>query len=130
MKTFEVGKSPPMEINITSLIDVTFMLVVFFMLGASFEKPAVTLALPQASSRETPENVALTVSVDSGGRIFFEGAEVDQAILLARLSALGPELETVALECDSGTDFGIAVEVMDTIKTAGARNVAIRHDPK
>jgi biopolymer transport protein ExbD len=117
-----------MEINITSLIDVTFMLVVFFMLGASFEKPAVTLALPQASSRETPENVALTVSVDSGGRIFFEGAEVDHATLLARLSALEPE--TVALECDRGTDFGMAVEVMDTIKTAGAKNVAIRHDPK
>jgi biopolymer transport protein ExbD len=130
MKTFEGGKSPQMEINITSLIDVIFMRVVFFMLGASFDKPAVTLTLPRASSRETPEKTALTVSVDDGGRIFFEGAEVDHETLLSRLSALGPELETVSLECDSGTDFGVAVEVMDTIKTAGAKNVAIRHDPK
>jgi biopolymer transport protein ExbD len=130
MKTFEEGKPPRTEINITSLIDVIFMLVVFFMLGASFEKPAVTLTLPQASSRELPERLSLTVMVDSGGRIFFEGTELDHASLLSRLSAYGPELQTVALECDSKADFGNAVAVMDIIKNAGARNVAIRHDPQ
>jgi biopolymer transport protein ExbD len=130
MKTFDHGRSPQTEINITSLIDVIFMLVVFFMLGASFEKPAVVLNLPQASSRERTEKLFLAVSVDSGGRIFFEGAEVDHETLLGRLATFGPELETVALECDSRADFGIAVAVMDTIKAAGARNVAIRHDPK
>jgi biopolymer transport protein ExbD len=130
MKTFADEELPQTEINITSLIDVIFMLVVFFMLGAHFEKPAVTLALPQAASRETPEKRSHTVTVDAGGRIFFEGQELDQATLLSRLSAYGPELETVALECDRAADFGSAVAVMDIIKTAGARNVAIRHDPK
>jgi biopolymer transport protein ExbD len=130
MKRFDGGQTPQAEINITSLIDVIFMLVVFFMLGASFEKPALTLTLPQASSRDIPERPLLTVAVDSGGRIYFEGAEVDHETLLSRLSARGPELDLVALECDGGADFGIAVAVMDTIKNAGARNVAIRHDPR
>jgi biopolymer transport protein ExbD len=129
MKTFEGEGAPRTEINITTLIDVIFMLVVFFMLGAHFEKPAVTLTLPRASSRELPENSLLTVMVDSRGRIYFEGAEVDHGGLLSRLSAYRLESKTVALECDAGADFGSAVAVMDIIKTAGARNVAIRHDP-
>jgi biopolymer transport protein ExbD len=130
VKNFDPGRPPQTEINISSLIDVIFMLVVFFMLGATFAKPALTLTLPRASSRDTPEKPLLTVSVDSRGRIFFEGAELDHAALLSRLSALGPELGTVALECDSAAAFGSAVAVMDTIKTAGARSVAIRHDPQ
>ena len=130
MKRFDGGRSPQGDINMTPLIDVIFMLVVFFMLGASFEKPALKLTLPQASSRDMPERPLPAVTVDSGGRIYFEGTEVDHAALLSRLSAYGSELDMVALECDSGADFGVAVAVMDTIKNAGARNVAIRHDPR
>jgi biopolymer transport protein ExbD len=132
MKNFGRGKTGDMEINITSLIDVIFMLVIFFMIGASFEKPAITLSLPTASSGKIPDMVILTVSVDSAGRIYFDGQETSRESLSARLAAYGPELQnmTVAMECDGAAAFSSVVDLMDTIKIAGVHNVAIRHDPR
>ncbi|MDR3122513.1 MAG: biopolymer transporter ExbD [Treponema sp.] len=131
MKDF-IGRKPSRAaVNITSLIDVIFMLVVFFMLGASFEKPAIVLTLPRASSTEIPEKLLLTVSVDAGGTLRLEGVEEDRPSLYARLAAYGRRTGelNVALECDGSVDFAIVAAVMDTIKKAGARNVAIRHNP-
>jgi biopolymer transport protein ExbD len=101
------------------------------MLGASFENPAIVLTLPRASSSERPEKLLLTVSVDAGGTIYFEGDEQDHASLYERLAAYGRRTEelNVALECDGRLEFERVVAVMDTIKKAGARNVAIRHNP-
>ncbi|MDR1909318.1 MAG: biopolymer transporter ExbD [Spirochaetaceae bacterium] len=128
MKNFGGERSPQSDINITSLIDVIFMLVVFFMLGASFEKPAISLELPRAASGERTEKMILTVSVDSGGRIYVDGSEAGHEELAARLAAGGPE--TVALECDGRAAFSAVIAVVDTIKAAGVRNVALRHEPK
>jgi biopolymer transport protein ExbD len=131
MKDFIGRKESRTNINITSLIDVIFMMVVFFMLGASFENPAILLALPRASSSDSPERDLLTVSVDAGGTIYFDGGEQDHASLYERLAAYGRgagELN-VALECDGRLEFERVVAVMDTIKKAGVRNVAIRHNP-
>lgn len=131
-KNFAAEKRGRAEINITPLIDVIFMLVVFFMIGASFEKPAIALSLPKASSGETGGKTMLTVSVDAQGAVFFEGAEIDLLALSARLAEYGGPAEdlSVALECDGAAVFDRVVLVMDSIKNAGVRNVAIRHEPK
>jgi biopolymer transport protein ExbD len=71
------------------------------------------------------------VSVDAEGIIYFDDRAQDHASLYARVAAYGKgggELN-VALECDGRLEFDHVVAVMDTIKKAGARNVAIRHNP-
>ncbi|MDR1586206.1 MAG: biopolymer transporter ExbD [Treponema sp.] len=117
-------------INITSLIDVIFMLVIFFMIGASFEKPSIAVALPKASSGESRPGDFITVTIDSGGGIYAEGNAIDREGLLGALAerrSQRPDIH-VALECDAAVSFGAAAAVMDIIKKAGIRNVAIRHD--
>jgi biopolymer transport protein ExbD len=113
-----------------SLIDVIFMLVVFFMIGSRFEKPALGITLPAASSGEYTGEHPVTVSLDAGGRVYVEGEETGAAglraaILLRREG--NPELKA-ALECDGEAAFRQVTEVLDILKSAGVRDVAIRHE--
>jgi biopolymer transport protein ExbD len=130
MKTFGPGVSRRTEINITSLIDVIFMLVIFFMIGSTFEKPALAVSLPTASSGEVVRRQMLTVSLDAGGLLYLEGERIEEEILKQRLTAYSrdePDLR-IALDCDGGLAFQRVTEIMDILTAAGVRNVAIRHE--
>ncbi|MDR2245533.1 MAG: biopolymer transporter ExbD [Treponema sp.] len=130
MKTFGPGPSRRTEINITSLIDVIFMLVIFFMIGSTFEKPALAVSLPTASSGEATRRQMLTVSLDAGGLLYLEGERIGEEALKQRLTAYSreePDLR-VALDCDGRLAFQRVTEIMDVLTTAGVRNVAIRHE--
>jgi biopolymer transport protein ExbD len=130
MKQFNPRISRPTEINITSLIDVIFMLVIFFMLGSTFEKPVLAVSLPSASSGERLRQRMLTVSLNAEGALYLEGDEIEEEDLKQRLRAHSredPDLR-VALDCDGGLAFQRVTEIMDILNTAGVRNVAIRHE--
>jgi biopolymer transport protein ExbD len=131
MKNFDSERPRNTEINITSLIDVIFMLVIFFMIGSTFEKSALSVSLPKASSGEKQPGSFVTVTVDAAGEIYIEGEASDREVFLSALSRRrveSPEIK-VALECDAAAPFGAAARAMDLIKLAGISNVAIRHDP-
>lgn len=130
MKMFEAEASRHTEINITSLIDVIFMLVVFFMIGSTFEKPALAVSLPTASSGEAVRRQTLTVSLDEAGALYLEGERIDEAVLEQRLrgeSLANPEL-SLALDCDGRLAFQRVTEIMDILNRAGVKNVAIHHE--
>jgi biopolymer transport protein ExbD len=130
MKTFGADTGRRTEINITSLIDVIFMLVIFFMIGSTFEKPALAVSLPTASSGEMARQTMLTVSLDGTGALYLEGDPIGEAALEQRLraEALGnPELR-LALDCDGGLVFQRVTEIMDILSKSGVKNVAIRHE--
>jgi biopolymer transport protein ExbD len=118
------------DINITSLIDVIFMLVVFFMIGSRFEKPVLGITLPAASSGEYTGKLPVIVSLDAEGRIYVDGEETGGGGLYAALLRLrGEDGEfRAALECDGAVPFGKVTEIIDILKSAGVYNVAIRHD--
>jgi biopolymer transport protein ExbD len=107
------------------------MLVVFFMIGTNFEKSALVVSLPKASSGEKQPGKFITVTVDDGSNIYIDGEAVDKERFILTLSQRQAEFSDlkVALECDEAAPFGAAARVMDFIKLAGVSNVAIRHDP-
>jgi biopolymer transport protein ExbD len=130
MKRFVPRSSRHTEINITSLIDVTFMLVIFFMIGSTFDKPALAVSLPTASSGETARRQMLIVSLDAGGNLYLEGDRIEDEALRQRLSIRSredPDLR-IALDCDGALAFQRVTDIMDILNIAGVRNVAIRHE--
>jgi biopolymer transport protein ExbD len=130
MKTFGPGVSRRTEINITSLIDVIFMLVIFFMIGSAFEKPALAVSLPTASSGEVVGRRTLTLSLDAGGLLYLDGERIGEEALKQRLTAFcqeEPDLRA-ALDCDGRLAFQRVTEILDILAAAGVRNVAIRHE--
>jgi biopolymer transport protein ExbD len=130
MKTFGPPAPRRTEINITSLIDVIFMLVIFFMIGSTFEKPALTVSLPRAASGEFTQRRMFTVSLDAEGTLYFEGERIGEEALKQKLTAYVREEPDfrIALDCDGSLAFQRVTEIMDIFNAAGARNVAIRHE--
>ena len=66
---FSRPKRPTLSIDMAPLIDVVFLLLIFFMLTSSFVPPSVPLTLPQAASDESSDAAKVIVSLDGEGRI-------------------------------------------------------------
>ncbi|MDR0630101.1 MAG: biopolymer transporter ExbD [Treponema sp.] len=119
-----------LQIHITSLIDVIFMLVIFFMIGSTFEKPALAVSLPKASSGEVMRQQMRTVSLDREGVLYLAGERIEEEALKQRLRAYTqeePDMQ-IALDCDGALAFQRVTEIMDLLTAVGVRHVAIRHE--
>jgi biopolymer transport protein ExbD len=128
--TFTVKKSDNAGINITSLIDVIFLLVVFFMVSSTFDKPAFLVSLPQAASSDPVERRGISVAVDATGNAWFEGKRIEGIALTQKLRELAGENKDIAvsLDCDGKADFQSIALVMDAVKSAGISRLAMRHE--
>lgn len=115
-------------INITSLIDVLFLLLIFFMVSSTFlEQPGMKLDLPAAKSFEVEEQKELVVHISPRGEIFLGEQQVSLDTLKARLElqvAVDRERPLV-LRADRDAAHGRVVEVMDVAKQAGVRKIVI-----
>ncbi len=120
-------------VNLAPLVDIVFLLVIFFMVTSTFITPETGLPvdLPQAVTGEARPEGAPTVVVQADGQAFWKGEPVDDAALLASLQkALAQDpVGTVILRADRKTPHGRVVQVMDLIRQAGAKRVAIAAVP-
>ncbi len=120
-------------INLAPLVDIVFLLVIFFMVTSTFITPETGLPvdLPQAVSGEERPSGAPTVVVSSDGVVHWQGKEVADDQLLSGLRGVlaSDPVGTVILRADRKTPHGRVVQVMDIIRRAGAKRVAIAAIP-
>ncbi|MFO7774684.1 MAG: biopolymer transporter ExbD [Candidatus Hydrogenedentota bacterium] len=113
-------------INITSLIDVMFLLLIFFMVSATFrDERGLEVTLPEGGQAETNGAQPREIVVQEDGALFLDGEPVDDAELRGRLQALreeGPEV-TVVLRADENAGWGRIVRVMDTVRAVGGARI-------
>ncbi|WP_260291762.1 ExbD/TolR family protein [Sedimenticola hydrogenitrophicus] len=117
-------------LNLTPLIDIVFLLLVFFMLTAHFiEEERIDIRLPQASSSDPlPDERYVTVTLAPDGRLLVDGIATDMAelaeVLRGALHSLGKQF--VRLKGDRQADFGQAVQIIDAARLAGAEALDIQ----
>lgn len=116
------------EVNIAPLIDMVFILLIFFLVTTTFARETgIDIEKPQASSGRQLEDRALRIAVTADAELYVQGQPVTRSELAAlvrdELSG-NPEL-TVVIIPDQQLSSGDLVKVMDIAKLAGARNVAI-----
>jgi biopolymer transport protein ExbD len=121
----QFGRPPKQAptINIAPLVDVIFLLVIFFAVSTTFlENAGLRLELPSSTSTATQEAKEITVLLDADGQLSFEDELVDAEQLAARLrSALErSDRKIVVLRADTNTSHGEVVKVIDLIRGAGA----------
>ncbi|MBP3710496.1 MAG: biopolymer transporter ExbD [Treponema sp.] len=117
-------------VNITSLIDVIFILLIFFMVSTQFKRSSLPLDLPQ-SEDTTQEHNATKVLAVSADAIELNGAVVALDSLqdeLAMLYAREPEL-ALSLECERTVAFERVVQILTKIQAAGISRIGIVHEP-
>jgi biopolymer transport protein ExbD len=113
-------------INIASLVDVLFLLLIFFMVTSAFvEQPNIKLELPVTRHSEVSkvERTVLTISRD--GQLFIKERPVDKQNLEKELRRLMLDTgdEVLVLKADKLVPYGDVVDVMDSAKGAGFKKV-------
>ena len=125
---FERGKRIRMHLDIAPLIDIVFLLLIFFMLTANFiMQPGIKLTLPQAATAKPQEEENIIVFITKDNRIYLNDREINIDELK---EALKEELKTakkkiVILKADEKINLGLAVKVMDIAKEAGTEGLVI-----
>ena len=128
MRFRSVKKEEP-SFGIAPLIDIVFLLLIFFMVTSHFDVASgVRIRLPQVAKMiyDQHEN-KVTVVIDKSGQAYFEGEKTDMEALGEKLEALVQEKELfqVVLQADKDTRHGVVVQAMDIAKRAGVRSIVI-----
>ena len=125
---FRPPTHPPAAINIAPLVDVVFLLVIFFAVSTTFlETAGLKLELPSSSSTAPREERELTVLLGEDGTLSFDGEIIDRDELGVRLRAAleRNERKLVVLRADRGARHGEVVGVMDVIRESGAEGLTL-----
>ncbi|MDL2275375.1 biopolymer transporter ExbD [Desulfosarcina sp. OttesenSCG-928-G10] len=116
------------QMPLTSLIDIVFMLLIYFLLTTNFMvDEGISIKLPQARAAAPQTEEVITVFVDSKGRSFLDNAEVPMDQLFDRLKArIGTQTDKlVVVRADRTLMLNQAVKVMDIAKAAGAGRLCL-----
>jgi biopolymer transport protein ExbD len=119
-------------VNVTSFIDVLFVLLLFFMVSTTFvNQPAMSLDLPKAVHSQGTRQPAIIVYVDQNGGVRLNDEPVNDALLDSALRArlATSEDKAVVLKADSRVSHGTVVHVLDIIKGAGVVKLTIATQP-
>lgn len=133
MRTFRHTHVDSSEIfiNLTSMIDVVLTMLIFFLLtaGLTSSMKGLPVDLPSASSDAAQVSDAPVVTLTLSGDLYLDAVAVSQADLGPRLHALlaaNPSRgDLVMLRSDRGASVGLAVQVMEVLRQAGAQRIAV-----
>ena len=128
IKPFMTPEESP-QVDLTPLIDVVFILLIFFILSANFQKESsIVVDRPSASSSTVKEeSKTLTVSVDSNKQIWFKDSVVNLTQLQFQMKSVVSKKEKIntIINADNSVDTGTLVQIIDAIRLSGISNVAI-----
>jgi biopolymer transport protein ExbD len=117
-----------LQMPLTSLIDIVFLLLIYFLLTTNFMvAEGINVSLPQAQGGAPQTQEDITVYVDREGRAFLLDQEVPLDQLLKRLREMigGQKERLVIVKADRSVILNKAVRVMDLAKAAGAGKLCL-----
>lgn len=115
-------------INITSLINVLFLLLIFFIVSSTFlEQPGMKLDLPKTSRKEVLQMEGYTLFIMTDGSMYINEEPITRDVLSERLKEIAPDVEErgLILKADESVRYGLVVEVMDIAKQSGIMKLVI-----
>lgn len=116
------------NINLTPMIDMVFILLIFFIVTTSFVKESgVEINRPTAKTSERKEQGNILVAITKNGEIWIDRRQVETQAVRAnveRLIAQNPE-GAVIIQADKNSETGVLIKVIDQIRLAGIINISI-----
>jgi len=116
------------EVNLTPMLDVVFIMLIFFIVTASFVKEAgIDITRPPAATAERKERGNILVAITANDQIWIDRRQVDPRSIrpnIERLHAENPQ-GAVVIQADVDSKNGLLVMVMDAARQAGVNNVSL-----
>jgi len=112
--------------DLMPLIDMVFILLIFFLLTSTAIQPAVDVALPETNYGEIKRAASVTVTIHADGILLVDGQRVSEELLLSVLKSQyreQPDAE-LSIQADRQVPFGRVVDIMDLSKQAGVEEVS------
>jgi biopolymer transport protein TolR len=119
------------EINVTSMVDVSIMLLIMFMIIAPMSQGGIEVRVPRTEGAPLPSSEAIVVSMDAEGRVFIDETEI-------RPEAVGEVLDQIRqargigrvyVRADESNSYGRVMAMMGQLTEAGFENVGLVTEP-
>ena len=129
MIRFKRIRKTGIEINMAPLVDMVFLLLIFFLLSSSFLQPSIRLELPSARSNTKETRQEIFITVDRNENIFVNLDRVTLATLGLKLEEKMDEMgvRAVTFRGDRSIKYDLFVKVSDIAKRSGAEQIDIEH---
>lgn len=125
---FERWRHNHSHMNIAPLVDVVFLLLLFFMLTSHLmQEPAIKIKLPQSKTAEAQKDAIKSIYISKEGNIYFMDRIVDLNKLQVAIKEGVKDIQTdfLRIKADRDADVGTLVSVIDEVRLAGVRNYSI-----
>ena len=116
------------EVNLTPMLDVVFIMLIFFIVTASFVKEAgIDISRPPAATAVRKERGNILIAITQNDQIWIDRRQVDPRALRANIERLHAENPqgSVVIQADKDSKNGLLVQVMDESRMAGVKSVAL-----
>jgi biopolymer transport protein ExbD len=116
------------DLNITPMLDIVFIILIFFVVSTSFIKESgVDVSRPDASSAERKQRGNIMIGITADNQVWVDRRQIDIRAVRAnieRLHAENPEA-AVVVQADRDSKTGLLVQVIDQSRLAGVKDVSI-----
>ena len=121
------------QIDLTPMLDVVFIMLIFFIVTASFIKEAgVEVNRPEASTSNPKENVNILVAITANNEIWLDKRRIDVRAVRANIERLHAENPkgAVVIQADNQSNTETVVAVLDASREAGVLDVSLATEDK
>ena len=128
MRRKSVQETDDATIDVTPMLDVVFIMLIFFIVTASFVKEAgIDVSRPDAATAVRKERGNILVAITENGQIWINKRQVDPRAVRANIERMHAENPqgAVVIQADEHSENGLLVQVMDAARQAGVFNVSI-----
>jgi biopolymer transport protein ExbD len=119
------------EVNLTPMLDVVFIMLIFFIVTASFVKESgIEISRPGASTAVRKEKGNILIAISANDQIWMNRRQVDPRALRANIERMHAENPqgAVIIQADKEAKTGLLVQVMDAARSAGVKSVSLAAD--
>lgn len=110
--------------NLTSLIDVVFLLLIFFMLSMNLRSEAkIDLSLPNSNMAEAADTEIVSIVINNKQELFMNGQMYSEETLREKLKEM--RVEKIMLQADRLVSTGFLVSVMDLLRSLEIQNISL-----
>ncbi len=131
MRRRRVRKKSESEVNLTPMLDVVFIMLIFFIVTASFVKESgIEISRPSASTAVRKEQGNILIAITANDQIWMNRRQVDPRALRANIERAHAENPqgSVVIQADREAKTGLLVKVLDAARAAGVKSISIAAD--